>query len=183
MKLRRVFGIAAAGVAVVVGIAIIVHYHRLAVRQHAAQAALRDVISASRHELGRTYTGSAHGFHWTIIATAAPTKPLSVSSRVSGNFVLTYDGLHPPSAILWYFVNGRSDTGSPSVVLDAKSETKEPWVPIRVGTDRYVYWIIHWNHMYVPFTPKQWRTGLRTSAVQLHLGSGRNVLIPVKIRP
>lgn len=153
------------------------HYLAITDKQHAARSALRDVQPVQHYAFGRIYTCAARGFQCTIVAGA---RPSDAYAKVSGTFVLTYNGAHPPESILWYSVIGKPGPSWPRVILNAEGENDGPWPAVQIGPTRYYYWVIHWNGLPVALTPHEWRTGLASATVKLHLANGKNVVIPVK---
>ncbi|NMP24829.1 hypothetical protein [Sulfobacillus harzensis] len=177
LKPRWILGGALAAVIVGAGIPLGWHYHAVADQQYAARSALRDVHAVQQYAFGRTYTGAAEGFQCTIVAGA---RPSDAYAKVSGTFTLTYNRANPPGAILWYFVIGKPGPSWPRVILNSEGENDGPWPAVRVGPNRYYYWVIHWNGLPVELTPHEWRTGLTSATVKLHLANGQDVVIPLK---
>lgn len=157
------------------------HAHMLTERQHQAQVALRQLPRpTSYHPEPITVAGHTHGFHSAIVAAVGSLTTPAYSS-LSGYWVLTYVGPNPPNLtgyVLWGVV---SPSNHPIVVGHGGR-----WTPIRVGPNRYLYWIVRWHHQEVTALPAALaRHEFQTSRVTLQLASGRKWTIverPVKSR-
>lgn len=159
-------------IALLIGISVRTGYTRLRhyQQQRRMQAVVQNLPSPSSYgPQTLTVQGTKNGFHSRMVASVTPSDP-KVYSDVSGYWVLTYTGFHPP-IITGYDLTGVGQPPVRSVLLTAGGLHV---MPTKVGHNHYVYWIIRWHHQDITaLSAPESRQEIKTSQITLYWKSHR----------
>lgn len=173
------FGIAGALVLLWGSAALSSHHRSTLSLSNRAQTALQKLPPPSSYRQVLVLKGQVGGFRSTMVASISPSDSPAYS-LVTGYWVLTYVGEHPP-VLNQYVLTGIADPGDVMIIA---GQGDRQWLPKQVGRHRYLYWIVHWDHTQLTaFPPAESRRELQTSQITLRFADGGQTTLVGHQRP